>query len=711
MTMTNFFVAGFSTTQQQQLRRSVRRGTMLFSKCWSPLVFSVRVLAAMGAVMYAPPILAQTDTSSRQLTQVVITALRKKEQALNTPYSTAVVDTDYLNKFSPRTTPEALMNFNGVFVQKTNHGGGSAFIRGLTGNQTLLLVDGIRLNNATFRYGPNQYLNTIDAFTIQHIEVLKGSGAVQYGSDALGGAIQVITKTPLFTNGEPAWKVQLLGRGVTQAMEQTARGGVSYTTRKIAAQVGITHRRFGDLIGGDTSGRQAPSGYTEIAIDAKAKLQLRQNILLTIAHQLVQQRKVPVYHKVVLEDFSTNEINPQCRILSYAKLNFQTNHTLLHQIEITASFQQNKEGRNSRKNTSLLLRKEKDQVSTKGLTVDIASIINKHWSVNSGVEWYHDRINSSRVDINTQTNEGQYKRGLYPNNANYCNYAAYSLHHFNKGKWRFDAGVRFNAFDIRMADTVLGNVRIRPTALVFNAAALYNIGKGHRVYITINSGFRAPNIDDMGTLGIVDFRYEIPTQELLPEKSLNYEAGYKFGNQRLSLEASVYYMQLQQLITRVKLNGQIINGYAVYRKENTEQAFIRGAEGSLNMLISSYWRAGGSINYTYGQNTTKQEPLRRIPPVNGRLFLQLEKKQWFATAESWFASRQNRLAQGDKEDNRINPGGTPAWRVVNFYAGYGWRKLKMNITFQNIFNADYRTHGSGINGMGRSILVALQLGS
>ncbi len=117
------------------------------------------------------------------------------------PYSVSTVSSKLLTEIynSSRTTPEALIGMNGVFVQKTNHGGGSPFVRGLTGNQTLIMVDGIRMNNSTFRYGPNQYLNTIDAFTINRIEVAKGTGSVQYGTDAIGGVIQVITKEPFFT--------------------------------------------------------------------------------------------------------------------------------------------------------------------------------------------------------------------------------------------------------------------------------------------------------------------------------------------------------------------------------------------------------------------------------------------------------------------------------------------------------------------------------
>ena len=200
------------------------------------------------------------DTIVRSLDEVVLTAQRNKQKNLFVPYSVNTVSENYLQEFNPRTTPETLMGTNGVFVQKTNHGGGSPFVRGLTGNQTLILVDGIRLNNSTFRYGPNQYLNTIDVYTINHIEVAKGTGSVQYGTDAIGGVIQVITKDPVFTADKPGFHGKAIGKYITDDMEKTIRAEANYSGKKFAFIGGISHRNFGDLVGGDTTGKQTFSG-------------------------------------------------------------------------------------------------------------------------------------------------------------------------------------------------------------------------------------------------------------------------------------------------------------------------------------------------------------------------------------------------------------------------------------------------------------------
>ena len=649
------------------------------------------------------------STKVISIPEVIITSQRVPQKEAVIPYSVNSVNRIELDNFSPRTTPEALMSTNGVFVQKTNHGGGSPFIRGLTGNQTLLLIDGIRLNNSIYRYGPNQYLNTIDAFSIDKIEVAKGTGSVQYGSDALGGSLQVFTKEPVFNQEGQEWHGHVLGKYMTGDMEKTGRGELQYSSQKLAAFAGGTFRDFGDLVGGKNTGKQSPSGYNEYAFDTKIAFAVKDNIQLTLASQFLRQEHVPIYHKVVLENYLLNEFDPQQRMLTYARLNIQGHRKLFNEVKLIASWQQGIEGRSSQKNGTTLLVHEKDKINTLGFTADISSRLSNYWTANSGIEIYHDQVGSTRTDIHSAgSGSTVQKRGLYPDDSNYSSYSVYTLHRLDLGKWIFDGGIRFNAFQINISDVTLGNVEVSPEALVFNAAAMYNFNQAHHLYTTFSSGFRAPNIDDMGTLGIVDFRYEVPAYDLKPEKSQNYELGYKLSLPKFSGTLAAYYMNLNQLITRVKVDGQFIDGYQVYKKENVEEAFIQGLEAALKWKPVSEWEINAGISSTHGQSITKNEPLRRIPPLNGRLAGTYSFRKFFTTAEFLFAARQDRLSQGDIDDNRISDDGTPGWQVMNLYAGYQLAQVKFKIGVLNILNEDYRTHGSGINGQGRSAWMAVE---
>lgn len=640
--------------------------------------------------------------------EVIITSQRVPQKEAVIPYSVTSIGRKEMDNFNSRTTPEALMSTNGVFVQKTNHGGGSPFIRGLTGNQTLLLIDGIRLNNSIYRYGPNQYLNTIDPFSIDKIEVVKGTGSVQYGSDAIGGALQVFTKELVLNKESKEFHGNVLGKYMTGDMEKTGRAELQYSSQKLAAFVGGTYRDFGDLIGGKNTGKQSPSGYNEYAFDSKIALALKDNIQLTLANQFLRQENVPIYHKVVLENYQLNEFDPQQRMLTYARLKIQGRQKLFNQVKLIASWQQGIEGRSFQKNSSSTLTRERDEINTLGFTSDVSSRLSNKWTANSGIEIYHDQVGSTKADISDSGNgSSTTKRGLYPDDSKYSSYSVYTLHRLKWGKWIFDGGIRFNAFQINISDATLGDVKISPEAMVFNASTMYNFSFAHHVYATFSSGFRAPNIDDMGSLGIVDFRYEVPAYDLKPEKSQNYELGYKLRLPKFSGTMAAYYMDLNQLITRVKVEGQMIDGYQVYKKENVEEAYIQGLEASVKWKPLSAFEFNGGVSYTYGQSITKAEPLRRIPPLNGRLAGTYSIKKFFTTAELLFAGKQDRLAAGDKSDNRIPTGGTPGWQVVNLFAGYRLAAVKFNVGLQNLFNEDYRTHGSGINGIGRSAFLSI----
>ncbi len=403
----------------------------------------------------------ETDTLSteKELTEVVITAQRTATNRFSTPEAISVLSANKMQQFQARTSPEALANITGVFVQKTNHGGGSPFVRGLTGNQTLQLIDGIRLNNATFRYGPNQYFNTIDPLSIERIEVLRGSGSVQYGSDALGGTIQIFTKNPEFSN-EKTWNGRLLGRIMTQGMEQTGRSELGFSNKKMALTGGLTYRNFGDLVGGDTTGKQSPSGYKELDFDIKSRFLISKNAVLTVAHQNIKQSNVPVFHKVRLENFNLNEFDPQTRQLTYARLDYETENPLFKKIYLITSLQNTEEGRNSRKNGSTVLRVENDKVRSLGLSLNILSEILKNteggYSANSGIEIYDDFVKSSRVDIDEKTNVRSAKRGLYPNNSKMTSFSAFSIHNYTLNKWQFTWGGRFNGFNIQVQDETVG---------------------------------------------------------------------------------------------------------------------------------------------------------------------------------------------------------------------------------------------------------------
>lgn len=650
---------------------------------------------------------AQKDTTSKELVEVVITATRKPEPALSLPYSSFIKTTKEIKEELPRSFPEALFGVPGVFVQKTNHGGGSPFVRGLTGNQTLTLIDGIRLNNSTFRYGPNQYLNTIDVFTVDKIEIVKGSGSVQYGSDALGGVIQVFTKEPQFKEKAEVHG-SVLGKYMTGDMEKTLRGEVEFGSKKFAAMAGYSFKKFGDLWGGDTTGKQTPSGYDEHALDVKLKFDLSNNWLLKAAHQTVMQQDVDVYHKVKLENFLINKMHPQNRHLSYINLEKNFYNPYFKKLLFTASNQRTSETRLSQKNGSTTFTKEKDDVNTMGFTADLLNQFTQHWTANSGVEFYFDKVNSTKSLTNTVDQTIKYARGLYPDDSKYANISVYSLHHFNINRFVFEGGLRYNTFAITINDTTLGKVVTRPSALVANAGILYKINYQNSVYFNYSNGFRAPNIDDMGTLGIVDFRYEQPAYDLKPERSNNFELGYKLKASRVYSNIALFYNDLKNFITRQKIEGQEINGYPVYQKFNSEKSYIWGTDVEVGFNVIKNLDVTAMTSYAYGQNLTKDEPMRRIPPNFKRVLIDYHKQQWYAKAEWLNAGKQDRLAKGDSEDNRIPAGGTPGWKVFNLYGGYYFGKILLNAGIQNLLNEDYRYHGSGINGVGRSAWVAVR---
>jgi len=340
--------------------------------------------------------------------------------------------------------------------------------------------------------------------------------------------------------------------------------------------------------------------------------------------------------------------------------------------------------------------------------LEIGSSLKPKWRAVSGIEYYQDYVNSSKVNTDLNTGELSSVRGLYPDDSKAL--AVFSSHTFDLSPLTLNVGGRFNFFDLKIEDSIFGNTNLQPTALVGNVSLYYALSDVSALTGSVNTGFRAPNINDMSSFGSFDFGIEVPSKELSPERTLTFELGYKVRKDRTYGQLSLFRTQLFDLIDRVPstFNGSATyNGEDVYTKKNVGKSYIQGLELDGSIGLSAHFSLFGSLIYIYGQDSDKDEPMGRIPPLNGRLGLSYQKGQhWYSDLTFWYAAKQDRLSGGDKSDHRIPDGGTPGWQVLNFNLGYDFGMIQLNGGIQNIFNEAYRIHGSGVDGMGRNVWLS-----
>jgi outer membrane cobalamin receptor len=671
-------------------------------------------LTFLGLLFIVKPLFSQNNATSSvpdslislDLNEVIFTGKKLKSNVFNTAESISILHSKALSLNSQRNTPELLNEAPGVFLQKTNHGGGSAFLRGLTGNQVLYLIDGIRINNAITRYGPNQYLNTIDRFSLERIEIVRGSGSVLFGSDAIGGVINMLSINP-DVNQQKALSGKISTRIGSNHLEESLNGRISYKNKESWLTSGITTRSFGDLIGGKNTKLQHPSGYDEFCYDVKTNIQINKRHTIQGLLQYVHQKDVPVYHKYILENFALNKMDPQKRSLAYVGYTYTPEKGFIQNIKFTPNIQQVAESRWSKKNNSNLTTIENDTVEIFGVLTELNTLKNIgdwKWSGSHGFDLYHDKVNSNRIQM-YDNNTPIFKRGLYPDDATQISYAFFTNQHIEKNKFQVTLGNRIQFLSLQIPIDNGQIINIQPKAWVGNFYVAQSILPKLKLIYGLNTGFRAPNIDDLGSLGIVDFRYEIPNYELRPEKSAQIQIGYKWNGPKFNWETYTYYNRLKDIVVRNKKGNETIDGYPVYIKENAENGYIMGLETNFQYILGRSLQLTGSLTYTYGQNTSKKEPIRRIPPLFGYVNIQYQKEKYWAKLFFQLAGKQQRLAAGDISDNRIGRLGTPGWSVINISNGFNFKKMDINLTLQNVLDKDYKFHGSGINGVGRSLIL------
>lgn len=685
----------------------------------------------------APALPARPVTNApAELPAVVVTATRTEENPFSLPYSVSAISPVDLERKMPRTTPEALRELPSVMLQKTSHGQGSPYIRGFTGYRTLMLVDGIRLNNSTYRDGPNQYWNTIDALSLDRLEVVRGPSSVLYGSDAIGGTVNAISKSrQAYEQGFDANGAAIY-RFSSAEDSHVGRPEISgQYDRRVGVHVGGSIKEFGDLRGGQEVGKQLHSDYSEWDIDAKVNYFVTPNSRLVYGHQTVRLDDAWRTHSTiygVLWSGTTRGTDlqralDQARDLDYLQYHAEQLPGFAEQVHLSLSHHY--QGEQEDRIRAAGNREVQDMdVHTLGISLQLQSPSKiGRWIY--GVEYYRDWVDSSfkgyDADGNLTTVHWQ---GLVADDASYDLFGAFVENHLPLVEDRLELilGGRFTyaAADANSVQDPHSNARLSFSDswnnVVGNARLSYQPGEAKHwtIYGGASQGFRAPSLTDLTRFDIARTgEYEIPAFDLDPESFLSPEIGVKMEYERFSAEAAYFYTFIDDMIVRVPTGATRPTGELEVYKENAGEGYVHGIELAGSAKLHRDWMLWANFTVMRGELDTpvvkggafETEPVSRLMPttVNAGLRWRHPKGKVWAEFSATFAEMQDRLASNDIRDTqRIPVGGTPGYDVYQLRAGWNpCRYATISAALENLTDTDYRIHGSGANEPGRNFVV------
>jgi hemoglobin/transferrin/lactoferrin receptor protein len=637
-----------------------------------------------------------------------------------------------------RTFPEALREVPGILVQKTSGQQASPFLRGMTGFRNVLLIDGIRLNNATFREGPNQYWGTVDPCSVRSLEIEKGPGSVLWGSDAVGGTVQALTDRWEEYGVGLHWSTHLTSRLATaddSAILRTELGGS--VDERFSFLGGITLKGFDDLEAGGDTGTLPKTGYAEWDADVKLEYLLDPDTRLVLAHQHVDQDDAWRAHKTVygisFEDSTIgNELQrvlDQNRDLLYVQLHQERPEGLVNSVHASLSWQRQEEEQH-RIRSNLRQDRQGVTVNTLGAWLQLGSST-PLGELTYGVDAYRDLVDSYRDDLNA---DGSLRReriqGPVGDDSTYDLVGVYlqdDISFFERAD--LILGLRFTHADAHareVEDPEIGE----PVSLREDWQNL--IGSGRltialdearqwRVFGGIGQSFRAPNLSDLTRLDTArSSEIEVPSPGLDPEKFLTYEVGLKTRLNWWDLQLSYFYTDIQSLITRTP-TGEILDDSNVVVKRNTDGGFLEGIEATtalhlfeqLTVRGTFAWLDGEVEEYPTSDPTPVTEPVSRLLPTTGLVGIRWDHPDGTLWAEGTLllADEQDDLSTRDALDTqRIPPGGTPGYQLLSFRGGWQFTEaLGASLTLENVLDQDYRIHGSGQNEAGFNVVLGLDL--
>ncbi len=686
------------------------------------LILAVLPAAACGL---AAPSLAAQDL----LDPLFVTASRSLEPRSDAAYTVATVDEEQIGQNTRRTLPDALELVPGVLVQKTANGHGSPYIRGFTGRQNLLLVDGVRLNNSTFRSGPVQYWNTIDVLALDRFELVKSHGSVLYGSDAAGGTLNAFTRPTgfrdqpggeFFSHGSGYYEFRSNGEGSHIGRLEATLG----VGERWGLALGVSAKDFGD-IEDQAVGRMRHTGYPEQDLDLRFDVALGPDGTLTLAHHRLDQDDIWRWHRtihnpgwehdghVAAPGSYRSNIYDQERTLSYLRYEHHNprQDAAVRRVAAVVSWQTASDSEfQDRKATDRRL--QNADVDTLGIDVELESPLGPGDLV-CGADYYHDAVDS----------EGFRDRGAGmapdPSFRPVADDAEYDLLGvFAQYQWRatealrVDVGARHTWAEAELGrnwdPATKADVSERRSwdETVFSLRAIQDLDEEWAVYGGVSQAFRAPNLSDLsGNLTSRSGIEAAGSADVEPENFITCELGVRRTAEDACLNLAVFHTDIDDIITSVPVSAGSSNSVTT----NGQDGYVWGIEAEAAWRFHPQWTLSGFAAWQEGYTRTPawlggptvEEPLSRTLPLTGSLAL-----RWTHPSDRFWiegrllaAAEADRLSASDVADNqRIPSGGTPAYTVAMLHAG--WRPcdhFELTLGLENVTDEDYRHHGSGQN--------------
>ena len=678
----------------------------------------------------------EAERDDVELGQMVVTANRARKDVLDVPAVATGIGEFELRTRLPQTTPDVLAGEVGVVVQKTNQGGGSPILRGRTGKSVLMVLDGMRFNNSTFRRN-HQYLNTLELGDVERLEIVRGPSSVLYGSDAIGGVVHVITRRREPGDGG-RFAGRFLGRMETANDGRTAFVGLEGDLGKTGFTAGLSARRLGHLRAGsgsdpvgaiDQSGRQVPTAYDGHAYSFSLQHPLTEVDTLDAYFFHERQEDVPRSDVLIGNRERPDppdlrrDVDPQRLDWFQLRWRRETPGETLEGFTLATVVQRPQETRRRiRASAPDQMIVERDALWIPGLLTQAELRPHADHRVVIGGEASFERIDSERetVDLNgggvvTDAN------GRFPDGARYDSMGLYVQDEWQMNEHvEWTAGVRYSRFQV---DADFDGLTVGPLGpfgsidetfddVTFALGASVKWTETTRWFASVARGFRAPNLDDLAVLGDFASGERVPNFDLDPESVLQLETGLKHRSRRVQGGVALAVAFDRDVLDLEPIFEQ--NGTTFFQLQNRSRALIWSFEqwGQLTLRETD----GESPEQflfaqsfaSFGRNTSDDEPLSKVPPPQGEIGWRMQSAEgtWLVDAYIRGAFRQHRLSRADEADPRIPSSGTPGWATLNLR---GTSELKPGlfgtVALENVFDRRYRVHGSGIDAPGTNLVV------